>query len=63
MRWLPTSKMTAVGVSGAVYTWAIWVLDRFYDTALEPLVVAANQTWVMFLIGYAVTEQRPRADA
>lgn len=57
-KWWPTSKMTGVGVSGILYAWAVYVLDNYYGVALEPFVVAANQAWVTFLIGYSVTELR-----
>ena len=58
MKWLPSSKMTAVGVTGAVYTWGVWVLDHYYDVGLEPLVIAGTQACVSFIIGYAITEHR-----
>ncbi|HEY7822986.1 MAG TPA: hypothetical protein VIG24_09145 [Acidimicrobiia bacterium] len=60
-KWWPTSKMTAVGISGVMYTWGVFALEFFYDVSLAPVEVAANQTWVMFLIGYAVTEHRRSA--
>lgn len=57
-RWLPTSKMTAVIVSGCIYTWFIWVLENFYGLRIEPWVVAANQAWIVGLIGWSITERR-----
>lgn len=58
-RWWPTSKITAIGVAGVMYTWGVFALEHFYGVDLEPFIVAANQTWILFLIGYTVTEQRP----
>lgn len=57
-KWWPTSKMTAVGISGVMYAWGVFAIEMFYDVSLVPIEVALNQTWVMFLAGYAVTEHR-----
>lgn len=58
-RWWPTSKMTAVGVAGALYAWGVFALQQFYGVDLSPVEVALNQTWVTFLVGYSITEHRP----
>jgi hypothetical protein len=57
-RWWPTSKMTGVGVSGVLYVWGVFMLETFYGVELEPWVVAANQAWILFLVGYSITELR-----
>ena len=57
-KWWPTSKMTGVGVSGFIYVWGVFMLEKYYGVTLEPWVVAANQAWITFLIGYSVTELR-----
>ena len=57
-KWAPSSKITAVGVAGVLYSWGVWMLDYYYETELEPFVVAVNQTWILFLLGYAITEHR-----
>ena len=58
-RWVPTSKVTAVGITGVVYTWGTWILTHYYELAIGPVELTATQTWVTFLIAYAVTEHRP----
>jgi hypothetical protein len=50
--------MTAVIISGSIYSWFIWVLTIWYETPLEPWLVAVNQTWIVGLIGWAVSENR-----
>jgi hypothetical protein len=59
-RWLPSSKITAVGISGAIYAWGVWILVHFYKVNFNVFEVAATQAWLVFLVGYAITEHRPR---
>lgn len=56
--WLPTSKMTAVGVSGGFVVYGVWALWRFYGVALEPWVAAFWTLSIPFAFGYVVTEHR-----
>ena len=57
-KWIPTSKITAVGVAGVIYSFGVWLLVNYYETPIGPFEVAATQTWVLFLIGYSITEHR-----
>lgn len=57
-RWLPSSKITAVGISGFIYAWGVWVLVKYYQAEFHPFDVAATQAWIVFLVGYSITEHR-----
>jgi hypothetical protein len=50
--------MTAVAITGATYSWGVWVLTRYYGLDIGVFDIALTQAWVTFLIGYAVTEHR-----
>lgn len=56
--WLPTSKMTAVGIAGGFVVWGIWALHDFYDVTLEPWVAAFWAVALPWAFGYVVTEHR-----
>ena len=58
-KWAPSSKMTAVGITGVIYSFGVWLLVRYYGLDIGPFEVAATLTWVTFLIGYSITEHRP----
>jgi hypothetical protein len=57
-RWAPSSKITAVLLTGIVYTAGLWLLTNYYGLDAPPVNVALTQTWVTFIIGYAITENR-----
>ncbi len=57
-KWVPTSKMTAVGVSGGFVVWGTWALNFYYGILLEPWVAAFWTLAGSFSFGYVVTEHR-----
>lgn len=57
-RWLPTSKMTGVFLAGTVYAFGVSVIDVVYGVSLNPVDVAWNMLWFVFLAGYGATENR-----
>lgn len=58
-RWLPSSKVTAVGIAGGIYAWGVWVLITFYGVEFNMFEVSTTQAWVTTLIGYSISEHRP----
>lgn len=57
-RWAPTSKMTAVFLAGTVYAFGVSVISEVYGLKLNPVDVAWNMLWFVFLAGYGATENR-----
>jgi hypothetical protein len=61
-RYLPSSKVTASGLAGAVVTWVVWALENFWGYTLPAEVAAAAVTLATFVLGYVVTENRPAGE-
>lgn len=57
-KWLPTSKMTAVGIGGGFVVYGVWALWFYYGVALEPWVAAFWTLAISWMFGYVVTEHR-----
>lgn len=57
-KWVPTSKMTAVGIGGGFVVWGVWALWFYYGVALEPWVAAFWTLTISWMFGYVVTEHR-----
>lgn len=57
-KWVPTSKMTAVGIGGGFVVWGVWALNYYYGVLLEPWVGAFWTLAISFAFGYVVTEHR-----
>lgn len=57
-KWVPTSKMTAVGIGGGFVVWGVWALHFYYGVSLEPWVAAFWTLAISFAFGYVVTEHR-----
>lgn len=57
-KWVPTSKMTAVGISGGFVIWGVWAMYFYYEILLEPWVAAFWTLGISFSFGYVVTEHR-----
>lgn len=51
---IPSAKVTAVGVAGAVYTFAMLALTEFSTLDPSPALVAAGMTALVALVGYVV---------
>lgn len=57
-KWVPTSKITAVGVTGGFVIYGVWALWFYYEVVLEPWVAAFWAVAIPFSFGYVVTEHR-----
>lgn len=56
---MPTSKMTGVFFAGTIYAFGVTVIHEVYEIVLNPVDVAWNMLWFVFLAGYGATENRP----
>lgn len=57
-KWVPTSKMSAMGISGGFVVYGVWALWYYYEVLLEPWVAAFWAVAIPFSFGYVVTEHR-----
>jgi phosphatidylserine decarboxylase len=56
---IPTQKVTAAALGGAVATVAVWLVSVFTDVDPSAEVGAALATLLAFAAGFLVTETRP----
>lgn len=60
---MPTSKVTAAAVAGALVILLVWVSKTYFGIEIPPTEQAALQTMIMVGVSYWKTENRPTGGA